>query len=103
MTAASGTSPILNVYLQSSTNGGTTWYDFAHYSQITAAKTTVMQWSELNSTNANKIDTATGDGLLASGTVINGPIVNSALRVKWSITGTTPSFTFSVVAVESRL
>lgn len=35
----SGTSPTADVYVQTSDDGGTTWYDCAHFAQITTAIT----------------------------------------------------------------
>lgn len=35
----SGTSPTADVYLQTTDDGGTTWYDLAHFAQVTTAIT----------------------------------------------------------------
>ncbi len=73
-TAASGTTPTLNVKLQTSDDGGTTWYDLpsAAFTQLTAAGTGILQ--------------------------LNVPF-GDTLKVVWTIGGTTPSFTFAVKAV----
>lgn len=72
-TAASGTSPTLNVKIQASDDGGTTWYDIPNsaFTQLTAA-----------GSSAIKIDTF-GD----------------TIRANYTIAGTTPSFTFAVKIV----
>ncbi len=102
VTAVAGTGPTLDVYVQTSLDGGTTWYDFVHFNQVTAVGEQVAQWSQWNAANANKAPTVTGDAVLAAATVINGPIVPQQVRVKWVIGGTSPSFTFAVTAAMSR-
>ncbi len=73
-TAASGTSPTLNVLLQTSDDGGVTWYNLpnAAFTQLTAVGSQVLQ--------------------------LNVPF-GDTLKVVWTIGGTTPSFTFAVKAV----
>lgn len=70
-TAASGTSPTLNVIVEATVDG-TNWYQLVAFTQRTAAG--VEQ------------KTITG-------------IVSQSLRVSWTIAGTTPSFTFQVDAI----
>lgn len=74
-TAASGTSPTLDVEVQWS-HDGTTWASAESadsFGQLTAAATKVEQYA----------------------------IKGTHYRVKWTIGGTSPSFTFSVSAVET--
>lgn len=71
VTAASGTTPSLTVVLEDSLDGGTTWTQVATFTAKTAAG------SEAVGVN-----------------VPFGPL----LRAKWTISGTTPSFTFAVNA-----
>lgn len=98
---ASSTPTTLDVYLQSSTDGGTTWWDFAHFGQLGAVSTgkQVITWSRKagGAVTANLNQIAGGDGVIAAGVVINGPIVDNYFRVKWVIAGT--SYTFSVLAI----
>lgn len=70
VTAASGTTPTLDVRLETSLDAGTTWSTVAAFAQATAA------------TTKNKVF---------------GPLGDSC-RWAWTIAGTTPSFTFSVAA-----
>jgi hypothetical protein len=101
---ASSTPTTLDVYLQTSPNAGTTWYDFAHFSQVGAVTTAIQSliWQrkpqELNTTVTGV--TVTGDAALAAGVVIQGPIVSNYFRAKWVIVGT--SYTFSVTAILDR-
>lgn len=71
VTAASGTSPTLNVVIED-TLDGTTWNAVGTFAQKTAA----------------------GREVINATTPFAG-----RLRVRWTIAGTTPSFTFSVVVV----
>lgn len=67
----SGTTPTLDLTVEWSPDGGTTWavHDTADsFTQITAAKTVVKRFA------------------------VKAPMY----RVRWTIAGTTPSFTFSV-------
>ena len=73
VTAASGTTPTLDVRLETSLDGGTTWSTVGAFAQITTTGT------------RNKVF---------------GPVGDSC-RWAWTIAGTTPSFTFSV-AVEAN-
>lgn len=70
VTAASGTTPTLDVKIEDSPDGGTTWFTVASFAQKTGITRDVL----------NVVSKAFGD----------------RLRVTWTIGGTTPSFTFSV-------
>ena len=73
VTAVSGSSPSMTLSVQWSNDGGTTWADADTadtFTAITAAKTVVKQFQ----------------------------VKASMFRVVYTITGTTPSFTFSIVA-----
>lgn len=73
VTAASGTTPTLNVVVEDSVDGGATWNTIATFAQKTAAGPQEVQ----------NVTAPFGD----------------QLRVSWTIAGTTPSFTFAVDAV----
>ncbi|HZU13900.1 MAG TPA: hypothetical protein VFB58_13745 [Chloroflexota bacterium] len=79
VTAASGTTPQLNVFVDTSDDGGTTWYQLA-------------QLGPANITAAGQYTLALGLGSTA------GPFGNT-IRIRWTVAGTTPSFTFAVKAV----
>lgn len=115
-TAASGTSPTLNVYVQdkifpaSATDAvlakgtGTAIYDdFYAMTQMTGTATKVVRVnmsSLTGSANAASITTADyaiADASLAAGAIRPGPVGN-IWRVKYVIGGTSPSFTFNVTA-----
>ncbi len=69
VTAASGTSPTLNVLIEDSVDGGISYNTIGTFAQKTAAGREVIN--------------------------ITTPF-SETLRVSWSIAGTNPSFTFSV-------
>ncbi|MCX8159190.1 MAG: hypothetical protein N3D20_02790 [Candidatus Pacearchaeota archaeon] len=96
VTAASGTSPTLDVYIQQSLDGGTNFVDVARFSQITGT-TTNPHYISLAAGAANSVNGAVGDATISAGTV-GTSLVSNVLRVKWVIGGTSPSFTFTVDA-----
>jgi len=102
--SASNTPTSLDVYIQTSPNQGTTWYDFIHFAQVGAVSSYFhsVQWSRkgqaLNTTGTGV--TVTGDAALAQGVVLNTPIVDNYVRVKWVMVGT--SYTFQIVAALDR-
>lgn len=77
VSAASGTSPTLDVVVQHSIDGGTTWFTLLTFTQKTAAGNELKTESE--------VDAATAE------------VYGDCLRVSYTIGGTTPSFTFSVL------
>lgn len=69
VTAASGTSPTLNVVIEDSVDGGATWNVVGTFAQKVAAGREVIN--------------------------VTAPFTGT-LRVRWTIGGTGPSFTFAV-------
>lgn len=94
VTAVSGTTPTLSVYLQSSSDGGTTWYDLPHGGSLILSSV-AQQGAVEPSGNRNIISGATGTLKAAARYVVFGQYVRAA----WAIGGTTPSFTFEVDAI----
>ena len=104
VTAASGTSPTLDIKIQTSPDGGTTYYDCFRFPQKTATAierlvtgffgdgtNTGTTGTNANSGNSATI-TATSTGALTTGVPINP----DKMRVRYLIGGTNPSFTFKV-------
>lgn len=115
-TPVSGTSPTLNVFLQdqifpaASTDavlakgsGTVIFDDFYAATQITSAATKIMRFTNTamvgtaNAASITTADYAISDAALTAGSVRQGPIGN-IWRVKYTIGGTSPSFTFNVTA-----
>jgi hypothetical protein len=96
--AATDVGDTLDVYLQHSPDGGTTWDDFAHFTQVLGnggAKKYLASWAHW--VTAESEMKAPADGALAAG-VLQGPVA-ATWRVKWVVVdaGTVnASFTFSV-------
>ena len=96
--AATDVGDTLDVYLQHSPDGGTTYDDFAHFTQVLGnggAKKYLASWAHW--VTAESEMKAPADGGLAAG-VLQGP-VGSTWRIKWVVVdaGTAnASFTFSV-------
>jgi hypothetical protein len=96
VTAASGTSPTLDVYFQQSLDGGSTFVDVAHFPQVTGALTN-PHYLNLSVGADNRITSSVGDGTVAANS-LGTSLVSNVWRVKWVIGGTSPSFTFAVDA-----
>jgi hypothetical protein len=85
VSAASGTGPQLNVFIDASDDGGTTWYQLC---QLGPANISAAQSSPIPGTYTAPLGKGSANGL-----------VPEFVRVRWTISGTTPSFTFGVRAV----
>ncbi|GIW67880.1 MAG: hypothetical protein KatS3mg096_748 [Candidatus Parcubacteria bacterium] len=96
VSAASGTSPTLDVYFQQSLDGGQTFVDVAHFLQVTAALTNPHYLNLAVGAN-NSISSGVGDGTIAANS-LGTSLVSNVWRIKWVIGGTSPSFTFAVDA-----
>jgi hypothetical protein len=94
-TASSGTGETLDLFLQSSSDGGVTWHDlpadFAQEGSLTATEGTA-------STNKRDIFELAADDLCSTyvGAVGKYKSFGDLIRVRWIIAGTTPSYTFGV-------
>lgn len=98
--AATEVGDMLDVFAQHSVDGGTTWTDFARFTQVlgndSVPKNFFAHWVALMAPTTAQH--AAQDGTMSAG-VNQGPIGN-LLRIKWVITQATTtgneSFTFSV-------
>jgi hypothetical protein len=84
VTAVSGTTPSATFRLQWSPDLGTTWVDW---------DTTNLQSTAV--TTATTVTLKAGPGLPVTANTSKNDVVPRRLRVAYTITGTTPSFTFS--------
>lgn len=91
VSAASGTSPTLDVYIQKLLADSATWVDLVHFTQATAAAT---RWVSVVG-SAMTADVAVQDAALTVATVRTS-LLGSTWRCKYVIGGTNPSFTFQV-------
>lgn len=74
--ARSGTNPTLDAIVQHSIDGGTTWFDLVTFTQLTATGQELKSYAEVESSSAQT--------------------VGKLVRAKWTVGGTTPSFTFAI-------
>lgn len=97
VTAVSGTSPTLDVRLQTSYDGGKNWVDVAAANQLTSAHASgVGEVVAFESKGYPPDDpAATTDGSLTAATVKDWPL-GDRCRWKWALGGTDPDFTFSI-------
>jgi len=93
VTAISGTSPILDLWLQVSDDGGTTWYDYP----------ADVRLNSVNDATGGTVSSAQRDAINGISTGATGQylatyrsVASDRVRVKWITSGTSPSFTFSV-------
>lgn len=93
---ASGTSPTLDVYLQTTDDGGTTFYDMAHFVQLSASGAN-PEWVTIGAEDASAYHGTVGDATI-SASAVGIPHLSKTLRVKYTVAGTSPQFTFAVVA-----
>jgi hypothetical protein len=96
VSAASGTSPTLDVYFQQSLDGGNTFVDVARFPQVTSALTN-PHYANIAVGGDNTIRSSVGDGTISASTT-GTCLVSNVWRVRWVIGGTSPSFTFAVDA-----
>jgi len=96
ITAVSGTTPTMGIYLQVSDDGGTTWFDMPYDLQLTfaAAAADVTAFTARRNINGSALAAGTAKYL-----AIYKEIPGDTVRLAWVIGGTTPSFTFSASAV----
>jgi hypothetical protein len=94
-TLAGATGGTLDVYLQSSFDNGTTWYDFAHFAQLTAAAAAktfyVSSTQQVSATGAIQVGMGTTGSpsvALAADTYVRGPIGNLIRAVYVAGSGT---------------
>jgi hypothetical protein len=110
--AATEAGDTLDVYIQHSPDGGTTYDDFVHFTQATGTGTiqALAQWTAYSAVPETEMRApqdavlaagavAPQDAVLAAGAVVQGP-VGDDWRIKYSTTDVTTtgnmSFTFSV-------
>jgi len=90
VTAASGTSPTFDLFLQKLLPDGATWQDIAHFTQATSTANRVIHMV----TGGNKEEAQQVNTLAAA--TVNAVPFGSTWRLSALIAGTSPSFTFSL-------
>lgn len=103
VTNASGT---LTIFLQSSVDGGTTWFDLMHDGSLALAAT-AAEGTHTHPAISSGSGTNTGGGRnIASSITATGKFyakyaaaIGDMVRAAWVISGGSPTFTFSVKAI----
>lgn len=95
-TAASGTTPTLDVAIQSSVDGGTTFYTMYRFAQITTTAKRRLNVQGM----MGRGEAGTEASIADTGGALNAnAILTRKIRIVWTIGGTNPSFTFVVYAL----
>lgn len=97
-----GTLPTLDVYVQTSYDGGDNWIDVAAFTQATAAADRLISFGFVGrNASATTADVATTDQTLTAGTV-QAVALGGKIRIRAKVGGTTPTFTGSVQVALAR-
>ncbi len=91
VTVASGTSPTLDVYIEKLLPDGTTWQDIYHFPQATTA-----YGKKAVSLIGQAPDEFTVQNQAIAASAIVTTLFGAIWRISWVLTGTSPSFTFSI-------
>lgn len=105
VTAASGTTETLDMALQITPDGGTTWYDWARFAQVTTSAVTrrlvIQPLQGRGEAGSEAAITAGGTGAINANVPL--PSAPNNCRFRGTISGTSPSYTFAVqLAVSPR-
>lgn len=98
-----GTNPTLDIWLQSSDDGGTTWFDVMRFPRITASTpASAPYWGVSTIVDATRVLAGTVGACTISSTAggVGVPLLSGNLRVQWALGGTTPTASFSVTTEE---
>lgn len=103
VTAQSGTSPTLDVSIETSVDGGTTWYTAFMYAQITTSTPQIrldIRDTGIGFTEVGAVTTITSSVTTA---INQNTVLTADNRVRWQIGGTSPSYTFAVWGIFAPL
>ena len=96
VSAQSGTTPTLDVEVQA--KWGSNYGEFIQFARNTGTVQAVLLNVKRGISFSTELVIAADPAVAGTATVVNNVDWLDSLRVTWAITGTTPSFTFSVVA-----
>ena len=109
----SGTTPKLDISLETSPDGGTTFFCVGRFLQITAASVINRLVMSFNASGQNTASVTTGanggNNAVITGSQTNlslcsgCPIVPAKMRFRFTVTATTPSLTFTMYGWGNRL
>lgn len=90
----------LDVWLQSSLDGGTTWYDMIRLPRITASGAN-PSWGVANLGGLSSIGTVGASTLSSTAGGTGVPLLSNVIQAYWALGGTTPSASFVINAYET--
>lgn len=96
VTAASGTSPTLDVALQVTVDGGTTWYSVMRFAQLTSTGTQRITFQPIQGRGEASSQATIAD--TGGAATANQPL-SQLTRFKYTIAGTSPSFTTAIYLI----
>jgi len=96
-TASSGTGETLDVFLQASSDAGTTWFDLPFELGMVTDGDGTETAGEINARDF--VDLAADVACSGVKSVAKYQIFGDRIRAAWFIAGTTPSYTFGVKAI----
>ena len=91
-----GTSPTLDVYVQTTLDGGSNWLDVCHFTQITATTSNPVFIQVPQDRNA--VIGAVGDATIGSG-ALGVPVLSKSMRIKYVLGGSPSSVSFTVAVI----
>lgn len=74
-TIQGATGGVLDIYIQTSFDGGNTWYDYAHYAQLAAGAASSIKYWSVSAGSQQTTATTVGSGTspaLAANTIVGG-------------------------------
>ncbi len=84
-----GTNPTLDVYVQTTDDGGVTWYDLGHFAQLVADVTKQnANWMTFSTNTAFIAPSVSGASTLGAGKAAPVPILSTLMRVAVIVGGT---------------
>jgi len=93
-----GTAPTLDVYIQTTDDGGTTFYDVAHFAQVTAAITNanaLFLTVPINGGDGGYVG-GSASGTIAAGTVNKLPFLSNLVRIRAVMGGTVTAVNWQI-------
>lgn len=96
VTAASGTSETLDVYIETSVDGGTTWFEAFHFAQVTTSTMTRRLNVRTDGLGPAEAGTEAQVDVTGSTAVAASTPLTPDVRVRWDLGGTDPGYTFAV-------
>mgnify|MGYP001577791204 CR=1 FL=1 len=98
-----GTSPTLDICIETTNDEGTTWFGASRFTQITAAAERFLTQplfgqNVVGTEGVTEANWEMAEAALTGGALVQPIVPPTHLRTVWTIGGTNPSFTFTLTA-----